>query len=131
AEAEGKLTEVATYERLIAQHERELQRLVSLNTEYVKLKADVSRAQSVYNLLLDKLTEATLKENEILNTSFVQIVEPASPPRRPISPLSPKIVVVGAIASTVLGIALAFLLEYVETLRMEIGEEKVQEVPLA
>ena len=131
AEAEGKLTEVATYERLIAQHERELQRLVSLNTEYVKLKAEVSRAQSVYNLLLDKLTEATLKENEILNTSFVQIVEPASPPRRPISPLSPKIVVVGAIASTVLGIALAFLLEYVEILRVEMGEEKIQEVPLA
>jgi len=131
AEAEGLLDRVAIYERLIAQHERELQRLVSLNTQYVMLKSNVGRAQSVYNLLLDKLTEATLKENEILNTSFVQIVEPASPPHRPITPLSPKVLVVGAIASIVLGMALAFLLEYVEGLRVEMGEEKVQKIPLA
>ncbi len=129
AEAEGQLDRVAAYERLIAQHERELQRLVSLNTQYVMLKAEVGRAQSVYNLLLDKLTEATLKENEILNTNFIQVVEPASPPRRPMAPLSPKILVVGAIAAVALGIALAFLLEYVETLRLEL-EEKVQEAPV-
>jgi uncharacterized protein involved in exopolysaccharide biosynthesis len=109
---------VAAYDEIIAERERELQTLLLLNAEYTTLKGQVGRAQSLYNLLLDKQTEAKLKENEVRNADFIQVMEPAQLPRRPNSPFNVKIIIVGTVASLIMGVLLAFVLEYVERLRV-------------
>lgn len=126
AEAEGRQGEMAIYERLIREREAELQNLANLRIEYANLEAELSRAQAVRDLLLSKQTEAILKENEILNTSFVQIVEPALPPRHAVSPFNPAILALGLGVSFVLGTMLSLLLEYLASLRPKSTQDKVQ-----
>jgi len=125
AEAEDSGDKVASYDRLIAEREIELQDLLLLSTEYAELKAALSRATSLYNLLLDKEAEARLKENEIQNVGFVQIVEPARKPGSPKSPFNAKVVILGAVGSLIVGVLLSFLLEYVERLRLFVPPDEV------
>jgi uncharacterized protein involved in exopolysaccharide biosynthesis len=126
AEAQGRPEQVQIYERLIRQREGELQDLANLRIEYANLEAEVNRAKAVYDFLLSKQTEAVLKENEILNTSFVQIVEPAIPPRNAVSPFNPSILALGLGVSLVLGIMLSLLLEYLANIRLKTSQEKIQ-----
>lgn len=116
---------VAAYDQIIAQHEAELQRLNALSAEYEALQDDIRRTEAYYGFLLDKETEAKLKENEILRTGFIQVVQPARPPNQPVSPFNAKIFVVGAISSLLLSIVLAFVMEYVESRRPERTREEV------
>jgi len=74
------------YDQLISQHQAELQRLTALSDECEALQYNITRAESYYEFLVDKETEAKLKENEVLRGGFIQVVEPAYPPREPVSP---------------------------------------------
>jgi len=125
AEVGSDREKVSNYTRLISERETELLDLLQLGTEYNELKSNVARSESLINLLLDKRTEATLKENESRKTGFVQIVEPARAPNHPNSPFDLKITIVGAVTSLIVGIFLAFVLEYVERLRVFVPAEKV------
>jgi uncharacterized protein involved in exopolysaccharide biosynthesis len=103
----------------------ELQNLLQLSAEYATLRGAVQRSKALYDLLLDKQTEAELKENEARNAHFVHIVEPASKPRHPDSPFNVKILIVGAVASLIVGVLLALVLEYVEKLRMFVPPDEL------
>jgi len=107
--------QVQNYDKIIAQRQLELQDLVKLSERYDALEEAVRRAGSVYSYLLDRQTEAKLKENETLNVSFVQTLGPARPPSHPLSPLNFKVFALGIGVSLVLGVALAFLWEYMAT----------------
>ena len=74
----------------------------------------VERARSTYNFLLDKRAEAQIKENQILELSSIQIITPAYPPKRPVSAISSKLIVLGVVMSLLVGMLLTFLLEYLE-----------------
>ena len=52
--------------------------------------------------------------NQIRELESVQIINPALPPQRPVSVISPKIIVLGAVVSFMAGVLLTFLLEYLE-----------------
>jgi uncharacterized protein involved in exopolysaccharide biosynthesis len=103
-----------TYAALIAQRERELQSLLNLGAEYQALETAVAQASDTYSYLLDKEAEAKITENQIRNVSFILMVEPATPPRQSTSSFSTSILVLGGALSLVLGVAIAFVWEYIE-----------------
>jgi len=117
AVARGSTTEAQVYERLIGKRQEELTRLTTLSDEYLRLQDEITRLQQYYQFLLDKETEAQLKENEILRVSFIQVVSPAIPPSRPVSPYDIRLIALGLAVSLVVGVVLAFALEYAELQR--------------
>ena len=125
AEAEGDMAKATAFDNLIAYRQMELQNLLQLSAEYATLRSAVQRSKALYDLLLDKQTEAELKENEARNADFVHIVEPAGKPRRPDSPFNAKILIVGTVASLIVGVLLALVLEYVERLRMFVPPDEL------
>lgn len=97
---------------IIVSREAELQTTIGLSAEYTQLNDRVSRARDTYSFLLDKDAEAQIKENQLLNVSFIQIITPARAPRNPVSVVDAKLIVLGAVASILAGVLLTFLLEY-------------------
>jgi uncharacterized protein involved in exopolysaccharide biosynthesis len=113
--AKGDTQQVANYDTIIAERQRQFQDLVSLSTEYESRATDVNLARQTYNLLLSKEAEAKIKENQILNGGYIQVISPARLPNKAISPFSPKILLLSGVVSLVVGVMLAFLLDYVGT----------------
>ena len=96
----------------ILKREAELQALIGLSAEYNELLDRVSRARATYSYLLDKRTEAQIIENQILEMGSIQVITPARPPIKPISAITGKLIVLGAVVSLLFGVILAFVLEY-------------------
>jgi len=87
--AKGDMELASNYDQIIAKRQRELQELLGLSSEYDDLRAAVDRASTTYYYLLDRETEAKLKENELSNVDFIQVL-PAREPSRPLPRLNPK-----------------------------------------
>jgi capsular polysaccharide biosynthesis protein len=128
--AEGRGEIADSYDEIIAIRERELQELILLNSEYETLQRDVDRIESIYTNLVDKKTEAELKENELLSARFIQEI-PASAPSRPLPRVNVKILLLAGIASLVLGVVIAFVLEYLDRVTMQSVEAFPREDTLA
>jgi uncharacterized protein involved in exopolysaccharide biosynthesis len=126
--ASGDFTKADSYDVLISQRERELQALLSLGAQYQALQSAVTQASNTYDYLLSKEAEATITENQTSNVSFILVVEPATPPRRSTSSVGASILVLGAVLSLTLGVAVAFVWEYVESSGIR-WEEKQGDVP--
>jgi|GEM_PF-1468371 len=114
--ATGRTDVAAKYDLIIARHEATLQKRVQLNAEYEVLQAEVNRIGETYKVLLAKQAEVELKEQEILSARFIRII-PAQAPQSPLSNLDVRLLLIGALASLVVGIVLAFILEGVEMSR--------------
>ena len=112
--AEGEAARARGIEEIILEREAELQNLIGLSAEYNELADRVERARATHDYLLDKRTEAQIKENQILELGSIQIITPARPPRKPVAALSSKLIVLGAVASVLASVLLAFLFEYLE-----------------
>ena len=115
AMAGSDIPKANAYDVLIAQREQELQTLLNLSAQYQALEMAVAQASSTYDYLLSKEAEAKITENQIRNVSFIQVVEPAYPPDRSTSTFSKSILALGGVLSLVLGVAVAFIWEYMET----------------
>lgn len=113
--AQGRLQEVASYDQIITERQRQLQDLISLSLEYEPLVTHVKLTSETYNYLLSKEVEAKIKENQILNGGFIQILSPAQLPRRSIHRFSPNIILLSGVVSLIIGGILAFVWEYIET----------------
>jgi len=120
--AEANKATAVNYDEIIATRELELQELILLSSEYEVLQQEVNRIEATYGSLLDKETEADLKENEILSARFIQVI-PAQEPSRPLPRLSAKVLLLGGILSLVLGIMIAFVLEYSESTTAASGRQ--------
>lgn len=107
----------ARYAQMIAQREAELSALIGLRAEYDNLEAAVARAQDSFTFLADKAVEARLKENQGLTAGYLQIVEPARIPTNPAASQTLRLALVGGILAILVGIVLAFLLEFAGSLR--------------
>jgi len=66
---------------------------------------------------LERRAEAQIKENQIQELASIQMISPARPPRRPVAAINAQIITLGAIASIMAGVFLAFLLENIELSR--------------
>jgi uncharacterized protein involved in exopolysaccharide biosynthesis len=113
----------AKYDELIAQAEAGLVELLNLTIEYDALLRAVSRVQANYNFLTGKESEARLKGSQATNVSFIQIVEPARSPDRPVPSQTPKLLAIGALVSVITGVVFAFILEFLSSLRSSPREE--------
>ena len=114
AAAEGDLAKAESLKELSLKHETELQNMIGLSAEYNGLIDRVQRARSTNSFLLETKSEAQIKENQILEMGSIQIITQASPPRRPVSALDSKLIVLGGIVSALTGVLMAFLLQYLE-----------------
>ncbi|MDB9524433.1 polysaccharide biosynthesis tyrosine autokinase [Oscillatoria sp. CS-180] len=86
----------------------------TLEKEELELVTDLETAQRDYDLLVSRLQEVRLTENQTLGT--VQIQEQATPPANPVSDRSRqmKLILAGIGAGVLSGIALAFLLDLLD-----------------
>lgn len=76
------------------------------------LQAELSRYQSEYSTLLKSFDEMRLAESRSINT--VAVAEPAIAPLAPIRPRPQTDTLLGAIVGLMLGVGIAFLLEYLD-----------------
>ena len=112
AQADGDLDRARGLERSVADREAELQKLISLSAQFNDLSDRVERARATHNYLLDRLAEAGIKENQLLELASIQVITPARPPQSPIAALDGKLIVLGGVVSALTGVLLTFLLEY-------------------
>jgi len=124
AKTAGRRVEVAELNRLIGERGAELSSLLSLSTEYDQLEKAVWQADGNYNFLWSKNNEAVLKEDQAMNVGFMQIVEPARRPDAPAASKMKLMLPVGAAASILGGIILAFVLEFVQSLGKALREQR-------
>lgn len=110
----GDTARAAAYERLIQAKTAELQRLTVLSDKYALLREDIASARDYYRFLVDKETEAVLKEDELLRAGFIQVVETAYAPAAPVSPLDVRVLALGVLVSLVVSTVAAFFLDYQE-----------------
>lgn len=120
AAVNGDPTKANAYNRLVAQHQVEIAKLSALINDLDARSARVRQTEDYYSFLVNKETEAKLKENEILQARFIQIVEPAYPALEPMSPYDVRIVVLGLLMSVAVSFVLIFGLEYVESHRPKV-----------
>jgi uncharacterized protein involved in exopolysaccharide biosynthesis len=125
--AEGNRQEAANYEEIITERQLELQELIQLSSEYATLEAQVRQLQSTYNFLLQKETEARLKENEAFNLGFVQVLGAAQAPNEPEPRVRVSILALGLLVSLVIGLAIAFVWEYLERTQLNASPEPATE----
>jgi uncharacterized protein involved in exopolysaccharide biosynthesis len=117
ARAEGNPTKADALDELILENEAELQNMIGLSADYNQLRAHVERGRNTVNFLLDKSVEAHIKENQIIEGGFIQIITPARPPRKPTSAINSNLIVLGAVGSIMAGVLLAFFLEYLSVVK--------------
>ena len=129
ARVNGDLVKAQAIEKISFEREAELQDLIGLSAEYNELADSVERARNNFNFLLDRKTEAQIKENQLLDLGSVQIITAARPPRRPVAAIGNNIIVLGAVVSFLAGVLLTFLLEYLEISGAFKGFKKHSEQP--
>ena len=112
--AEGKSEEFQRLQVAIASREVQLQEMISLVPEYNMLASRVRHASDDAQFLVEKRTEAMIKENQILAMSTIRVVSPALPPSNPVPVFGNAIILLSIIASLAAGIMLALLLEFLE-----------------
>ncbi len=103
-------------DRQVAQKEAELLALIGLREKYDQLNREVALAEQDYNFLLSKENEARLKEAAALQVGYIQITEPARTPDAPAQSNLPRLAAIGGVTSLMVGIILAFIIEFVEGL---------------
>lgn len=102
---------VARYERLITAYENRLAELIGLQGRYESLVNAVKEAEDHYAFLTGKLNEARIKEDQALNSGYIQVVEAAREPVQPAPRQTSRLVFYGAALAAMIGVVLAFVLE--------------------
>jgi uncharacterized protein involved in exopolysaccharide biosynthesis len=126
AVSRGDLAGAAAYTGLIRERQRELQDLIRLSGVYSTLATRVVQLQQTYDFLLEKRTEAQLKENQARNLDFVQVFGQARVPDSAEPQISIAILVLSIAVASAVGVMLAFAWEYVGTRRrLEAGARVV------
>ena len=84
------------------------------NQPYYDAKRDLEQLRSLHNLLYSKI-EAEKLDAEIPKSSMVQMTDRAEPGRVPVKPNRPVNIVLGLVFGLIMGIGLAFFIEYLDT----------------
>ena len=81
---------------------------------YYDAKRNLEQLRSMHNLLYSKI-EAEKLDAEIPKTSMAQITDRAEPGKTPVKPNRPVNIVLGLVFGLIMGIGLAFFIEYLDT----------------
>ncbi|HEX7569456.1 MAG TPA: polysaccharide biosynthesis tyrosine autokinase [Verrucomicrobiae bacterium] len=84
------------------------------NQPYYDAKRNLEQLRDMHKLLYSKI-EAEKLEQEIPKTQMVQVTDRAEPGKTPVKPNKPVNIVLGLIFGLIMGIGLAFFIEYLDT----------------
>lgn len=104
-------------EKVINQRKTDLAQLISLSSEYNALVAAVNSAQADYDFLRSKAVEARLKQRQIRDVGYLQVVEPPFLPAAPAPSPTLRLTLLAALISLLVGLIVALLLEFVSPTR--------------
>lgn len=102
----------ANVDKIIAARRAEVENLVLLRPRYDQLQEQLVQAGKKRDLLLDKYTEALIKENTIRTAGFIQVVEPAIAPAVTAPTNLGTIMLLALVGSLGLGVLVALAYEY-------------------
>lgn len=112
--AAGHQAAIDDYDRILDEREQEIIYLLGLQDQYASLLNVVKDAQGSYDYLVDKSNEATLKVTQGSSVGYLEVVTPARQPNAPVPRNLLQLIAVGVLASLLLGLLLAFILEMIE-----------------
>ncbi len=119
---------VKTLAEIIGSYGARLEDLPEKEITLARLTRRKEVGEKVYTMLLTKLEEARI--SEAMKIGNIRIVDTAIPPERPILPKKKRTTMLGALGGLVMGIALAFFLEYLDT-SLKSGEEIEKDLRLS
>jgi succinoglycan biosynthesis transport protein ExoP len=108
----GLTKRLAGLKKTVATRQQSLSSLPKLEEEQQQLEQKAKAAQSTYQNLLNKFQETQVVENQ--NIGNVRIVARAVVPEDPSGPNRPLIVMAGLFSGSLLGVAVAFLLDLMD-----------------
>ncbi len=112
--AAGHQAAIDDYDRILDEREQEIIYLLGLQDQYASLLNVVKDAQGSYDYLVDKSNEAVLKVTQGSSVGYLEVVTPARQPNAPVPRNLLQLIAVGVLASLLLGLLLAFILEMIE-----------------
>lgn len=95
---------------IVAAGENELNKLPAKEQGLARVMRDAAVAQEIYIMLAKRHEEARI--SEVMQPTDVQVIDVATVPSKPISPKKALNVTIAAMLGLFIGIALAFILEY-------------------
>lgn len=110
-------------DELLVQRRGELDQLIKLEIQYNQLQGAVDQANDEVELIRASFSEAQLKEETIKLVNYIQIIEPASTPNKPIPTNANILMGMAVIAGLVLGLFIALALEFLSMLRATSRQE--------
>ncbi len=140
AEIKKEVTNLKTELAVLTQKEEALKKTIddfesdALPTNRKELKytifqRNVDTHQRFYDILLQRIKESNITDD--IDVSNIRIVEPAVTPLAPINPNKFRKMVLGILFGLMIGIGLAFLLEYLDkTLRTEEDIQRHLDLPV-
>lgn len=109
---EGHSAQIADLEGVMAGYEARLRELPSGEQELARLTRLAKVNADIYVFLLQKQQEARIAQAATI--SSINVIDPAVVPDRPIKPNKAKNLLLGAIVGLMLGVGLAFFIEYLD-----------------
>lgn len=129
AERAVLLAREQTLQKTIADFEKEGIETNKNELQHSMLERNVEMNQKLYDALLVRLKEADITGN--VDVSNIRITEKAELPTAPVGPNKKRNLLFGLILGTIIGVGIAFLLEYFErTLRTEEDVQKYLGLPV-
>jgi capsular exopolysaccharide synthesis family protein len=116
-------------ENLIQEHEGTLQNLPKQEQKLEQLTRNFMVNEKIYSFLLQKRAEIAIAESSIV--SDTRIIETASMPSAAVKPKRQLIILVGTILGLILGIAFAFLRNFLDNTIKTVEEiERLTDIPI-
>jgi len=99
-------------ENIVAKYDAQFSRMPKQYIEIAKLDRTEKSKEKLYLLVQDSYQQAQIAEQS--QFGYVQIVDPAVPPQKPVSPKIPLNLTLGLLLGLAFGIGLVFVLDYLD-----------------
>lgn len=110
AEIAARTAQKLAIQNILSASEQELSKLPAKEQGLTKVMRDAAVNQEIYTMLAKRYEEARI--SEVMQPTDVQVIDVATEPDKPISPKKTLNVVIAAILGLFIGLAVAFILEY-------------------